>query len=551
MRQCDKHLRPNCRKLRKIRGKYMEKVERIIQDKFKNIRDYFDGEKRKVFLITLFGALIVHFQVYALVLVNQDALIYSMVHGALGEMELLRFGLYFMQAIKGSIVSPIIATIISCIFLGLNSVFVIDTLEIKNKWLKYITAIVLAVAPNIALTLTFFYCSDAYLLGMLLATLAAFLVRKYQDKKWIILVSGLLIAISMGMYQTYLAVTMVLCIATLIIDTLNKISIKKVGINLLRYLCMGICGIVLYYIISHLFLKIYGMEVSSYSGANTIGLHTLLQLPELLPDAYKSTLKYFFTDWIIQNSVWHTNLLYLIIFVTISISTIYIVIKNKVYERKINVVVSIILALIAPVCFGVIEIMVPDVNIHLLMACAMIYVFPIFFKILEMLPKDSISKVLKGIVVFCSVWIIWNYILQDNASYIALKTQQDQAKSLGTRIVTQIEALDEYKENTPILFVGDMNSNKYLNKQVHGTTDGYALYKKTWGFVENLPMIWAGNVGSWRMLLYQYIGVNANYVISEGEGKEIMETEEFKNMKAYPEKESTKMIDGVVVVKLS
>ena len=39
-------------------------------------------------------------------------------------------------------------------------------------------------------------------------------------------------------------------------------------------------------------------------------------------------------------------------------------------------------------------------------------------------------------------------------------------------------------------------------------------------------------------------------LVSEEDSKEVLETEEYKNMKCYPKKDSIKVINGIVVVKL-
>lgn len=518
----------------------MEKVWKILNNK----------EKVTTFLLTLITSMIVHFQLYALVATGPDTLINSMYHQAdIWETMLLRFGLFFVQLIKGNVVSPILATLISSILLGITVVLVTDILKIKNKYFKYITAIVFAVAPNVSATLTFFYCSDAYILGMFLATLSVFLVRKYENQNWMILISGLLIALSMGMYQTYLSVTMVLCIATLLIDALNKEGKRKIFINAFKYILMGVIGIILFYLLSHMILLIRNLPASTYSGANSIGLKTLLDLPKLLPEAYKSFFNYYFNDKMIPNTIWKTNLLYIGIFIVMLISIIYIIIKNKVYEKRANTILALILIVIAPICFGIIEIMVPDVDIHILMACSMIYVFPIFFKILEMLPKATISRIFKYIVAFCSLAIIWNYIWQDNASYIAINSMQNQAESTVLRIVTQIESLDEYTEEMPVLFLGGLENNSYLNRK-NTSIEAKKIFDRSWGFISNNSTIWWGNLDSWRKMLYEYTGVNLN-LVSEWECSEIFETEEYKNMNYYPGKNSIKVINNIVVVKLS
>jgi hypothetical protein len=479
-----------------------------------------------------------------------DTLINSMYHQAdVWEVMLLRFGLYLVQAIKGNIVSPILASLISSIFLGITVALVIDTLKIENKYLKYITAIVFAVAPNVSATLTFFYCSDAYMLGMLLATLAVFLMNKYENKNLVILLSGLLIAFSMGMYQTYLAVTMVLCIATLIIDALNKKDTKAIFIKLAKYVAMGVIGVVLFYAISHIVVALAHLTVSDYSGANSIGLQTLLEMPNLLPKAYQSFFNYYFNDEMIPNTIWHTNLLYIVIFAVMLISVIYIIAKKEIYKKIPNTVLLVIFILIAPICFGIIEIVVPNVDIHILMACAMIYIIPIFFKILELLPKDRISKVFTGIVAICTVIIAWNYTWQDNASYIAIKAMQNQTEATVQRIVTRIEQLDGYTPEMPVLFLGGLENNEYLSRN-NTDIEAKKIYARSWGFISENSTIWWGNLDSWRKVLYEYSGVNLN-LVSEWVSTEIFETDEYKSMTYYPEQDSIKIINGTVVVKLS
>ena len=518
--------------------------------KLQNIKTIFTKDKKIIFLVTIISSMIVHFQLYALIITGPDTLINSMYHQAdIWEAMLLRFGLDFMQAIKGNIVSPILATLLSTVFLGITVVLVIDIFKIQNKYLKYLTSILFVVSPNISATLTFFYCSDAYILGMVLATLSVYIIRRFDNRRWPIFIGGLLLALAMGMYQTYLSVTMVLSVATLLIDLLNNKENKKVFLNLSKYIIMGIVGICLFYVLSHITLLLKNLPISSYSGANKIGLSTLLNLPKLLPESYQSFFYYYFTDEMIPNTIWHTNILYIIIFVIELISIIYIIIKNKVYKKLTNTILIVFAIVIIPMCFGIIEIIVPDVDIHILMACSMIYIFPLFFKVLEMLPKCKIHRVLKYVVVVCSLLIAWNYTWQDNASYIAINTMQNQAVNTASRIVNQIEELDEYNPQMPVLLLGGLENNKYFSRE-NTSIEAKKIFDRTWGFISEKSTIWWGNLDSWRKIFYEYVGVNLN-LVSESECKEILESDEFKNMKYYPEKDGIKVINGTVVVKLS
>ena len=528
----------------------MEKIKKILQKDLEDIKISYNKEKISIFLFTIITSLIVHFQLYSLILQGPDTLINSMYHQAdIWERMLLRFGLNFMQVIKGNIVSPILVTCLSSVLLGITVILVTEVLQIKNKYLKYITALVFAVAPNISVTFTFFYCSDAYIVGLLLATLAVFLIRKYEKSKSIIFISGLAISVAMGMYQTYLSVAIVLCVATLIIDILNNTDKKQILKSIFRYILMGIVGIVGFYAISHIVLSIYHLPASDYSGANEIGLKTLINFPQLVPQAYQSFINYFFNDNMIPNTIWGTNIFYIIIFGVILSSIILIVVKNKIYKNVANIILLLLLIAIAPMGFGIIEIMVPDVDIHILMACSMIYVFPIFFKILEMIPKTIICNILRYIVIICSLIIAWIYMWQDNASYIAIHSMQNQTISTTERLVTRIEELDEYTKDMPVLLLGGLENNSYLNRN-NTSIEAKKLYNRTWGFVSNIPTIWWGNLDSWNKILYEYLGVNLN-LVSEWVSTDIFETEEYKSMGYYPEKDGIKIINGTVVVKLS
>ena len=79
-------------------------------------------------------------------------------------------------------------------------------------------------------------------------------------------------------------------------DLINKKELKQVIINTIRYIIMGIMGIVLFYIISYSLVFLKDLTVASYSGADKIGISTLLSLPTLLPEAYQSFFNYYFNE---------------------------------------------------------------------------------------------------------------------------------------------------------------------------------------------------------------------------------------------------------------
>ena len=183
------------------------------------------------------------------------------------------------------------------------------------------------------------------------------------------------------------------------------------------------------------------------------------------------------------------------------------------------------------------------------MACSMICIFPIFFKILEIMPKENISKICKYIVVLCSLIIAWNYTWQDNASYISIKTMQNQAEATANRLVMQVEQISGYTPETPVLITGGLEKNSYFDRK-NISIENTKIFDRSWGFISSNPTVWLGNQESWKKLIYEYIGANLN-IVNQSDYPEIIESEEYKNMKNYPEEGSIKIIDNIIVIKIS
>ena len=105
----------------------MKKIKRILQMDLENIKISYNKEKLFIFTLTFLTSIIVHFQLYALMITGPDTLINSMYHQAdIWETMLLRFGLYFVQLIKGNIVSPVLVTLISSAILSGTVIVVIE-----------------------------------------------------------------------------------------------------------------------------------------------------------------------------------------------------------------------------------------------------------------------------------------------------------------------------------------------------------------------------------------------------------------------------------------
>ena len=101
----------------------------------------------------------------------------------------------------------------------------------------------------------------------------------------------------------------------------------------------------------------------------------------------------------------------------------------------------------------------------------------------------------------------------------------------------------------PVIITGGLETSQYFNRD-NTTLESKKIFDRTWGFISSNPTMWWGNQESWKKMIYEYIGANLN-IVNQSDYPEIIESEEYKQMGNYPEEESIKIIDNVLVIKIS
>ena len=110
-------------------------------------------------------------------------------------------------------------------------------------------------------------------------------------------------------------------------------------------------------------------------------------------------------------------------------------------------------------------------------------------------------------------------------------------------MVDRIENTEGYSKDKPWAIVGILDE-----KNSEQVTD---LYFLTYGGFVNGPIFhgnYGGSTENWRRFLQMFMGIQPN-MVSQEEYNRICETEEFKKMSIFPNPDSVKEIDGIMVVK--
>lgn len=136
------------------------------------------------------------------------------------------------------------------------------------------------------------------------------------------------------------------------------------------------------------------------------------------------------------------------------------------------------------------------------------------------------------------------YYLADNTSYSAMQLTYNQSIMTTERIISRIENLDGYKKEMPVLFAGIIDTYNYPRTS--------NLYDFTLGPGPNNSVFhgsYSGQIWTWKRFLEIFFGID--YPIpSDILYSNIVNSDEFKEMEIFPSKDSIKILQDTVVVKL-
>lgn len=511
--------------------------------------NWFDFRKRLAFFTAILVGIITHITMLTEMVMSQDGLWNSIKYSRAGDWELTlgRWGIELVGRFNNFIAIPTVATMSCIIAMAITAVILVELFDLKSKISIVGTSAILVLTPTFTATLLYIYTSFAYCFNMLIAALAIWFIYKYKNKKLGIVFSSLCFMLSLSIYQSYIGVTVGLCIMLSVLQLLkNKNNIKEVFINILRTIIAVLIGGILYYIVTKILLKVSGLEIAEYKGAENASIISIIfGLNKTILQAYKDFVAFFIRDRIVYNSNYRREVMYIIFFIALGIATLINLIKLKENNKKTKYIkcsLMILFMILIPLGLNIIDILVVDTEIYSLTAVQMILIIPFAFAIFENLDNFNF---IKWTAVITLILIMGTYYIADNTSYAALKLTYNQAYSTTMRIMDRIENTSEYKKDMPILFGGIVGNNNYPRTS--------NLYNYTIGsMVNNVAFhgTYGGQVGTWMSFLKIFYGLDI-VLCPENVYYTIVNGEEYKEMEIFPAQDSIKIMDGIVVVKLS
>lgn len=452
--------------------------------------------------------------------------------------------------ITGDYISPIVLFFCFIIALSLTVCIIIYLLRIRHTVNCVLIAAALPAFPCLAVGNGYLFMVEVYSVSMLFAALAVFVTERYRFG-WI--AGAVLLAVSIGEYQSYLALAMTLCLISVLMELLlNRLKKTELFHLFLRYLLMGVAGIACYFAALHTLLHFSGQELLSYKGINTMGKIPLSQLPALVFRTYKNFFNFFFGKRFL--SAGHLLVLaFILLFLLCVGSLIVVIVRRKIYRKPTELLIIVISLLALPVCANIVDFVAFQSSASVLNIFAFSMVLPLACGLSELsiclLPNTFLARAGRALtswgLLAAMIIVGWSWFQQTNIYYNKISSYYEHTMLMYNRVFSRIEVLPEFSQGASVAFINDRNTNYY---DFSGATDYSDVFLEDPGLWN--PLIGLSQIPKPTRMISSILGVEINRVESS-HLQDLKDTDEYKAMPAWPMDGSVAVIDGVIVVNLN
>ena len=377
--------------------------------------------------------------------------------------------------------------------------------------------------------------------------------------------SIIIMVMSLSFYQTYVGYALILitvwAVMQLVSDRITITFSKEDRENnretlkiIMAY--VGIIAAMFLYLIIYKFLNAIGyLRYLTERRMDSIVSDTFSSLIDKMIGTYRSFFEYFFADTIIYNGWFGRRYINILVFAAIFAMLVILIVKNKVFRKWYSILLIILALAVVPIIMCMMSIVAAGATIYgetgILMIPHMNSVYVLMILLADQVVETYGQEKLFGQltltasrVVSVMVMLILIVFIHVFAGYI--DRQQVQITNLGNRLVYRMESLQKYEEGQQVLVVGRPHRGNYSLPD-----DNYETITK--GMISHYSQIFGASEQiskGWIRAFYYFVGVRYSEVPSKTR-IELLNSDEVQNMGIYPADDSVKIIDDVVVIKLS
>ena len=502
---------------------------------------------RNCVVFTLLFGLAAHAYCYFNLTLSHDALFSLYRQDMAMQVQLGRFMHVPYLALRGNITAPALVGFLALAFLCCSTYLTARLLGIRSTLLVALMCGVLA--TNIAFTLTnasYLHESDMYMLALLLACGAVWCCRTWKHG-W--LLGALLVAVSLGFYQAYLSVALMLFIMIAIGRVLDGASAKQVLAEMLPMLGTVGLGFLLY--LAALFattnLTGYGFS-SDYNGLANVGDYSDVSIPALIAKTWLYPVRYLAAPEGMYPQL--VGVLNIVLSAATLVTLVWLAYRGRVFAG--SVVIMVVLLLLMPFAANYVY-FVSKGMVHGLMIYAFFYWY-VFAIQLQQRVVDEPGRRRGGafsasprppvfltavVCAVCALSVLFGIVFA-NQAYFKKQLQFESTELTMNRVIDRLEQVEGYVPGeTPVYLAGSLYESPLFKERI-GFEDvtGTGFYRQT--------AITYDEACYFSMVLGYPINL-----VPDSQAKDMVDMKEVEAMGVFPASTSADLVDGVAVVRLS
>lgn len=476
---------------------------------------------------------------------NHDSLIIWQIDGS-KQLFLGRYLVPFWLLVRGKIGAPLLIGGFSVCFLILANILLVKILDIRKSRHIALLCALLSTCPLFTLLYaTFITATDIHLLSILFGVLSVWLCVRFE-RGWIL--SALSLAMAMALYPSYAEVAAVLVILLMIKDFV----LDRKALTQPREIWKGpafiVLGGIIYYAGWLLAVRLYlGVGISAspfaddYNSLNRLGDFRLANLPRLLAGTYTSFLGYLTHPETLQPR--------LAGFANLAVAAGACLLTALSARKKAGLIPAAILILLLPLGANFAYILSNGLATSLMMFSTILLYAGAVISLEFGLPEGSgkaqriVWRAARAVTFLALCFLALNFITFANQTHTKRALEEEATLSVMTRVMDRIEQTEGYVPGqTLVILAGDLNKSAVAQRRGGYDTDPSSFWKQ--------PSFSTTYFESYGVYFRNVLG----YPVNLGDRETAIrysEMSEVIGMPAFPAPGCTRMIEGVLVVKLS